>query len=651
MRDSILSSAGTMLMLVGMAVASSTHAQAYRVQVLESEPGRHAWVTGLTEAGDAVGRVGDAFAVWQAQPGFGRASGLTVLQEADTTVVRPGFTSHIDEAGYWYGSRNGAASVWSQAGEHERLELIKGRNSRVNDGSWPGLVVGYESNESFHAEPVAWVEGAAVRLTLPAWANSAVAEGVNNSGAIVGTARQISTRWEYTREAGVIWIADEAVELDSLAVGSNMRIVQACDVDERGRIAVNLEDNLGLWHAAILEPAGADLNGDGRTNSADFSAWLGYASQQDRRADLNGNGFVESADLNQLIAMLGSLSTQPESPAIDEEARATLLSHAFLIAGIYDTEIAHYGEGSEFHPIEPENSAYHNWLKSGNWNEYHPDFNPNCYGCSGDDPNNPHAPDGAPGWPGNDPKNPYKPNGGPGGPGSDGDPAGDGGDGGDGAPGDDPKLPGNGGPGGAGGDNTDDGPGGSGGSGGNGGTGDNDQSGGNGGTGGDGGNGGPNGGNSGDGGNGGNGGTGGNGASPIGPGAAGGPGGNGGDAGDAPNGDAGEGGNGGPGGAGGNGNSGAGGPGGDGGDAGAGGDAPNGNGGDGGDGGSGGSGGNGTTNKSGGNGGTGGDGGDGGNGDTNGGDGGTEGGGGTGGTGDPNGNDGSDGNGGSDGTP
>lgn len=111
MRDSIRSAMSVLVALAGAAVALPTQAQAYSVRVLEAGPGQHAWITAITDAGDAVGRVGDAYAVWQSGPGFGRDNGLTVLHQVDPPRIRQKLTGHADEAGYWYGSRDGRASV------------------------------------------------------------------------------------------------------------------------------------------------------------------------------------------------------------------------------------------------------------------------------------------------------------------------------------------------------------------------------------------------------------------------------------------------------------------------------------------------------------------------------------------------------------
>lgn len=640
--------------LCGLAITTNVHTQAYRVKPLETFPETHTWSLGLTDAGDVVGRSSNRYAVWQSTAEFGRPAGFTPLHEIGDALTGPSLTEHIDDAGYWYGSSDGRASVWSQSGGHEALQHNPRRQSRAAGGSWPALVVGYELDETYLPQPVAWLEGAMVQLEIPSCATAGAAKGANTNGIIVGEAHvNDPNTFERVDEAGVIWIKGEAIELDDLVVGFSDHIVQAVAINTRGQIAVNVIDDGGIWRPALLEPAGADLNGNGSVGSDDFNAWLGFASAEDRRGDVNGDGLIDTADMMRLIGMIQRPPPRAAAES-DPERRARQLASEFLTAGVYDEEISLSTSGVALHPIQPGNWNWQQWFESNNWNEYHPEFNPNCYGCSGDDPDNPHAPDGAPGWPGNDPGNPYKPNGGPGGPGADGDPAGDGGNGGAGKDGDGNREPGNGGPGGTGGDNTDDGPGGDAGDGGNGGDGGNEQPGGDGGTGGDGGNGGPNGGNSGDGGDGGNGGSGGPGIRP-GSGAPGGPGGNGGDAGDSPNGDAGNGGDGGPGGTGGSGHSGPGGSGGAGGDAGSGGDAPNGDGGNGGSGGNGGTGGTGDgPGGDGGSGGGGGNGGDGGDGNSNGGNGGSgggEGSGGSGGTGSPNGNDGGDGNGGSDGSP
>ncbi len=604
----------TLGILVCAGLTGSIHAQAFRALVLsdgEVGPGR---TLAITDAGDAVVRVGDELGIWQPSAAFNRPAGLSMIGTIDRGAVNR-VSRHIDRDDRFYGSFKGRASAWSRDMGHADLDTRDGIGSWIDDASWPDFLVGGEQDRNGPATPVYWTHGARVELDLPAGTRTGVATGVNAGGEVVGVVsadEHAVIRWAAVASSfdrstqAAIWIGNEAVLLDELVVGAGLSIVRADDINNRGQIAATAVDASGLFYAVVLEPAGADLNGDGVTSPADINAWLALAGNNDRRGDLTRDGVVDGNDFRVMIDRVTSRFDHGQE-TIAFNVRAAELSLIMNTNGMYDAQ------GMPEPGLQPGNSNRQNWIDCGPpcWNDYHPDFNPNCYGCDGDDANNPHSPDGAPGWPGNTPGHPYGPNGGPGGDGSDGDPAGDGGPGGDGAPGDPPDLPGNGGPGGNGGDNTDDGNGGKGGDGGNGGTGVEDppgaQPGGNGGGGGKGGGGGSNGGNGGDGGDGG------------------------------------------PGGAGGadGGATGAGGNGGGGGDAGDGGDAPNGEGGDGGEGGAGGAGGGSDHNPggAGGPGGGGGDGGDGSNGDGSGNDGGA---GGPGGTGDPDGQPGSDGN---DGSP
>jgi len=127
MCDLIRSGTGILSVVAGLALACPALGQAYRVRELESVPGEHVLTTTITDAGDVVGRVGDSYAVWQNGSGFGRTGGLTLLQEIDSSTATQASTNHADEAGYWYGSKNGQATVWSQGNGHELLELIDGR--------------------------------------------------------------------------------------------------------------------------------------------------------------------------------------------------------------------------------------------------------------------------------------------------------------------------------------------------------------------------------------------------------------------------------------------------------------------------------------------------------------------------------------------
>lgn len=549
--------------LVCAGVSSSIHAQAYRVTVIsdgEVGPGQ---TLAITDAGDAVVRVGDDLGIWQASPGFGRPAGLTMVGEIDSGAVNR-VSRHIDAAARVYGSVNGQASAWSREMGHADLNTRNDIGSWVDDASWPALLVGGEQGKDTPASPVLWTDGVRVELPLPAGARSAVATGVNDGGEIVGvTSADASAviRWPAAASAldrntaGVIWIGSEPVALNELIVGSGLSIVRTDDVDNRGRIAATAVDTDGLFYAVVLEPAGADLNGDGAVSPADLNAWIALAATDDRRGDLTGDGVVDAADFAVAVELITTRLDSAEA-SISGDARALALSRIMDTNGVYDAVDPDAEPGGG---LVPGNSDKQAWINGGR--KYHPTYNPNCYGCNGDDPGNIHHPDGGPGWPGTHPDNPEKPRGGPGGRGADGDPAGDGGSGGDGAPGTEPDDPGGaGGDGGRGGDNTDDGSGGRGGKGGNGGRGgqgassgvDNGGHGGEGGTGGRGGFGGSNGGNGGEGGEGGRGGDGGQDDGSNGNGGSAGGGGTGGAGGDARGGD-GDGGGGGTGGNGGDG--------------------------------------------------------------------------------------------------
>ena len=97
--------------LIGISVALSTHAQAYRIRQLDSIPGTHTWCVELTDEGDVVGKTTDRFVVWQSSQGFARPAGLNLLHEYDEQTRIPSRTEHIDDAGYWYGSGPHGASV------------------------------------------------------------------------------------------------------------------------------------------------------------------------------------------------------------------------------------------------------------------------------------------------------------------------------------------------------------------------------------------------------------------------------------------------------------------------------------------------------------------------------------------------------------
>ncbi|MBL4809111.1 MAG: hypothetical protein JKY43_03515 [Phycisphaerales bacterium] len=431
----------------------------------------------------------------------------------------------------------------------------------------------------------------------------------------------VGTMWNAElREPG--WIpplGDEIIVADSEGiyldngnpVSINALLAPACQWEITGANSVNSQQwiggsaqgNDGMLHAVLLIPNKADVDMDGQITIQDITIYLQNYGSNDPLADTNNDGLIDQDDL---VEFTNDFTTGTSSG----------------VAG--STPI---GGGSNVGRPVPVNCLRRMASNSNcgkdcdGWNNDNPgqfsqECNPHCYGCSGDDEHNIHAPNGAPGWPGDDPKNPYAPNGGPGGAGADadegsGEPGGYGGAGGNGDEG------GDGGAGGEGGNGDGYGDGGHGGAGGNGGGGGNGGNGGGGGEtdSGNGGNGG-NAGNGGDDGNGGNGGGGGGSSSGVG--GTGGSGGGGGSS--ATGGNGGSGGDGGSGGASGSGTGGTGGP-----------AGPGGGGGGSGDGGQGGVGGAGGSSDSG-TGGTGGTGGSAGSGGSSGGNGGVGGSGGAGGS-------------------
>lgn len=512
-------------------------------------------------------------------------------------------------------------------------------------------------------------------------------DGINEHGVVVGTSFRrdegftfnnpihqaimwsgVGEPWpEAPGRRGTVWHGNLAIDLNTVTTNlGDWNIIAAMDIDNHGRIVAAAIDADGRTRAVRLLPNREDFNGDGETDADDLTLFINQHLAQHPSSDTDRNGMLDTQDLVAFIEGNWQSPSSAAQAAADANVQTlfALQPYGFKVRdtlnalGTGDLGKANAGsdpdEGSprceSFPPQSEERmcceAEVEQWEQSPQcWDRFHPDLNPECFGCDWDDlPEhliNPINRDGMPGWPGEDSRSPYFPNGGPGGNGGNKapggyPPAGKGGNGGDAAPG----TPGRGGdggngghapfpPGGAGapggnggnGGSNVDGPGGHGGNGGAGGNGGSDTDGG--GTGGKGGNGGAGGSGTGDeGGHGGNGGSGG-----VGTGTGiGGAGGNGGEGGNSVDGSGGQGGAGGDAGSGGW--NGSGGPGGHGGSGG------NGSGLDG-HGGNGGSGGNGSSPAgSHGPGGHGGNGGDGGNGDPGGqGNGGSGGSGGNGGAG------------------
>jgi len=483
------------------------------------------------------------------------------LHDAGPVSEPEGHAVAVNAHAQWAGQYEHHAMMWDRPGGMRMLgELTRGHWSAATDISHSSIVVGWTEIGQFdglghlHIRPFHWTETQGLTLleNLDGWMY-ARAEGVNDRGMIVGRVapdreqawrRPILTPGDVAAGGrGVVWHNGHAVDLNDLLVpDTGWTIEGAFDINNLGQIVGVGIDPAGNRRAVVLEPSGNDFNGDGTIDHADTVAFLDAYIQAEPVADVNADGVVEPADLDQFADRVAIGEPTPTAQAFADGGcdlyAATVLYEFSTLPGL----VPPFDWADQCHQLLREQ-----WLNCPEcWDRYHPEWNPNCYGCDGDEPNNPVAPNGQDGWPGAHPNNPYAPDGGPGGDGvdggdggdgGDGEENGDGGDGGNGAPGEGLQDGGDGGNGGNGGENGNGGNGGHGADGGNSGSGGNGGHGGNGGENGNGGNGG----HGADGGNGGSGGHGGHGGN------GGGSGGDGGGAG-GPNSDGGNGGSGGNGG-------------------------------------------------------------------------------------------------------
>ncbi|MEL6797063.1 MAG: hypothetical protein AAFO89_09615, partial [Planctomycetota bacterium] len=235
----------TLGILVCAGLTGSVHAQAYRALVLsdgEVGPGR---TLAITDAGDAVVRIGDDIGIWQPSAAFNRSAGLSMIGTIDRGAVNR-VSRHIDRGDRFYGSVKGRASAWSRDMGHADLDTRDDVGSWVDDASWPAFLVGGEQGRIGPATPVYWSDAVRIELDLPAGARTGVATGVNGGGEIVGVVSaddHAEIRWAAVASSfdqstrGAIWIGDEPVALDDLIVGSELSIVRADDINNRGEIA------------------------------------------------------------------------------------------------------------------------------------------------------------------------------------------------------------------------------------------------------------------------------------------------------------------------------------------------------------------------------------------------------------------------------
>jgi hypothetical protein len=234
-----------------------------------------------------------------------------------------------------------SAQVWRVDGPQAILPpLIPGGNAGAQASTPNGLVVGWSADGPVREDGVwsvratVWyvgltaepsdplVIGTALPLgSLPGYAYS-VARAVNSYGSVVGVAFNASP-WNgapvdaesaiWSEQSAFLFVGGTMHELDALVVTPGWSIVEVVSILDNGTITAIGRDAAGLKRPVVLEPVGADLNGDGGLDGEDMVLFGGAVTVGDPIADVNGDGQVDLADTIEFLGRMASGLPQGES--------------------------------------------------------------------------------------------------------------------------------------------------------------------------------------------------------------------------------------------------------------------------------------------------------------------------------------------------
>lgn len=207
--------------------------------------GRNSWAFDVDALGHIVGHT------W---PADGERDRATVWLPSGSKEFLPtpnGKWSHasaISDSGEWVaGDVNWLPAVWRR-GTSGGLPVIESEDGQARDVNDSGLVVGtlYASGKS---QAVAWRSDGSRESLVPLGANlSTTAEGVNNYGDIVGSARDVdgSNRAVVWRWTGSSWTPPEVLS-DPKRTSRRGPDSVATDINDLGKIVLNQSGSAFVW--------------------------------------------------------------------------------------------------------------------------------------------------------------------------------------------------------------------------------------------------------------------------------------------------------------------------------------------------------------------------------------------------------------------
>lgn len=219
------------------------------MQPLSTLPSGKGAANAINSSGVIAGWSDDAAGKRQATRWTGGA--ISAINPA--TGQQNSYATAINTAGAVVGSSfdsapQNKAFFWS-AGVTTILQPLSGRAYAIalglNDADW-AIGQSYSSGPSVDPLATLWRNGQRINLGALSFGSS-VAEGINNSGQIVGNVGFFSS--------GFLWESNVMYDLNSLLVaGSGLTIVDAAAISNNGYIVGQARNAQGQFHAVLLTP-------------------------------------------------------------------------------------------------------------------------------------------------------------------------------------------------------------------------------------------------------------------------------------------------------------------------------------------------------------------------------------------------------------
>jgi probable HAF family extracellular repeat protein len=225
------------------------------MQDLGALGGNSTQAEGINNAGKVVGYSNNYAFLWQSGSGM---QNLGTLPGYSMSFAY-GINDDGQVVGYAGNSNTNHAFVWQSSSGMQDIDGLAGRWSYANSINDVGQVVGWAEigSDYMHERAFLWQSGSGMQyLQLLAGESGCAAQGINNSGQVVGEVWDSNSNWH-----AFVYSNGTMADLNTLTdTNLGLTLREASAINDSGQIVGYGTDSAGHYHAFLLTPSSRARN-------------------------------------------------------------------------------------------------------------------------------------------------------------------------------------------------------------------------------------------------------------------------------------------------------------------------------------------------------------------------------------------------------